>query len=344
MDLKKFFFFVFLGLSLWIFQHYDFKKHPPHSPVQTLHLAIWSGVIPKKLLREFQKKTGVSVQVSYYSTNEEFLAKLQAGMKGYDLALVTHYIVPILKKLDLIEAIEWNQISARKALKKEFFSHPDAIPYAWGVTGIAINRKLFSGQVQTWKDLFLKKELKGKFSLLDDARELIGSALKALGYSLNSTNVKQLQEAQALLIDAKTRVKAFTNEPKMALVHHEVAIVQIAMSDALQAKKKLGETIEVIYPEEGSAIWVENLVIPKGAKNLKAAYLLVNFLMQAENGLLILENLSLLPVYHLSIPPHLKKNPFLFPPHSFLEKSEWFEEIGPAIQEWNKTWIQIKVS
>ena len=159
---------------------------------KVVNLAIWSNYIKPEVLTEFEKRTGIKVQVSNYSSNEELLAKLQAGASGYDVVVPSDYMVFAMSKLGLLKELDFTQLPNFKSidpkyLKKQFDpANKYSIPYDWGTTGIAVNRTLYKGKIAGWKDLFNNADLAGKVTLLDDVRETIGAALKAQGLSLNS--------------------------------------------------------------------------------------------------------------------------------------------------------------
>src|SRR5262245_16012638 len=179
-----------------------------------VNLAIWSNYVTSELLSEFEAKTGIHVQVSNYSSNEELLAKLQAGAGDYDVAVPSDYMVFVMSKLGLLHALDKGRIPNAQGLdagylKKGFDPENSySLPYARTITGIAVNRKLYKKPVRSWKDFFANPALKGKLSLLDDAREVIGAALKMQGYSLNSKRPEELAKAKAILMAARSRVKA----------------------------------------------------------------------------------------------------------------------------------------
>ena len=255
-------------------------------PTPVVNLAIWPNYISKETIQEFEKTTGSHVQMTNFSSNEELLAKLQGGATGYDVILPADYMVFVLQKLGLVEPLDYSQIPNSQLLDPKFLKryydlkNTVSLPLDWGTTGFAVNRSLYKGSLRGWKDLLTQKDLDGKFSLLDDMREVIGAALKALGYSLNSKNPDELQKAKELLLGARKRVKAFTSEPIMALVNKDVAVAHAFMTDALLARQRGGESIDFVLPSEGGVLWVDNLCIPKGAQHIKEAHALINYLLE----------------------------------------------------------------
>lgn len=321
---------------------------------KVVNLAIWSNYITPALLQAFEKKYGVRVQVSNYSSNEELLAKLQAGASGYDVAVPSDYMVFVMNKLGVLQAIDRAQIPNYKLIGSRFLKKsfdPEngySIPYHWGTTGIAVNKKIYKGNVKGWKTFFENADLGGRFSLLDDPRETIGAALKALGYNMNSKNPNELQEAKQLLLSTRKKIKAFTSEPKMSLIHGELAVTHTYMVDAYQAKNEQPKSeIEYMVPEEGGTFWIDSLVIPKGATHPKQAHQLIDFLLEAKasaQASLSLFSAPTVPTALPLLPKAFTSNLGLFPADSILAKCEMLEDLGEAQDLWDRTWTEVKAA
>ncbi len=323
----------------------------PAPQSRVVNLAIWSNYLAPDLFTQFEKKTGIKIQLSNYSSNEELLAKLQAGASGYDVAVPSDYMIFVMAKLGLLQDLDFSQLPNSKSLDPNFLKKPYdpqnqySVPYNWGTTGIAINRTLYSGEVKGWKDLFEKPDLAGKFSLLDDAREVLGAALKAQGYSLNSKNPSELMKAKDLLLKARSRIKAFTSEPKMPLINGEIAVTHVYMSDALQARRTTGGKIDYLVPEEGGTLWIDNLVIPKGARNIKEAHEFINFLIEAKSNVSTVTNILVAPANKLAfalLPKELQNDRMLFPTPATLAKCEMIQDLGESLVVWDRIWTEIK--
>jgi len=320
---------------------------------RVVNLAVWANYLPAELLSEFEKRTGIKTQVSNYASNEELLAKLQAGASGFDLVFPSDYMIVAMVKLGLLRELDYSKISNFKLVDSKYLKknydpqNKYSIPYDWGTTGIAINRSIFSGQVKGWKDLFNNPQLSGKISLLDDAREVLGAALKAQGYSLNSKSAQELGKAKELLVKMRSRVKLFTSEPLMPLTNGEVAVSQIYMSDALIARKRTGGKVEYVIPEEGGTFWVDNLVIPSGATHVEEAYQLMNFLLEATSNVTTVMSVFVAPTNREAIhllPKELQNDPMLFPSPGVLARCEMIEDLGNDLSLWERMWTEVKAN
>ncbi len=323
----------------------------PGSAPKTVNLAIWSNYVAPETLELFKKETGITVAVTNYSSNEELLAKLQAGATGYDVAVPSDYMVFAMAKLGLLTELDPAKIPNAKSLdprylKREYdATNRYSLPYDWGTTGIAVNRELYKGPIKGWKDLLTRPELAGKFSLLDDPRETIGAAMKALGFSLNSSNPAELAKAKALLLAAKKRVKAFTSETLAGLTSGEFAVSHAYSSDALQARRATKGKVEFVIPEEGGTVWIDNLVIPKGAKNVEEAHRLVNFLLNPEITLKTVTAILVAPANQEAaklLSADLKADAMLFPSEKTLSRSELLKDLGEGSSLYDRLWTEIK--
>ncbi len=317
---------------------------------KVVNLAIWSNYVSPETMAAFEKKTGIKVQMSNYSSNEELLAKLQAGASGYDVVVPSDYMVFAMSHLGLLQKLDYAKIPNSSEVSAQFLkkgfdpSNEFSVPYDWGTTGIAISNS-YKGKIKGWKDLFNNPDLAGKMTLLDDVRETLGAALKSLGYSLNSKNPAELAKAKELLFKVRPRVKAFTSEPMMPLVNGETAVAHAYMSDALQARKQTGGKIQYIIPEEGATLWIDNLVIPKSATHVEEAHALINFLLEAHNSAATVMSVFVAPTGKDTLallPTDLQNDPALFPKGAVLEHLEMLQDLGESLAQWDRIWTEVK--
>jgi len=318
---------------------------------QEVNLAIWANYLSPEMQERFTKETGIKVKVSNFSSNEELLAKIQAGASGYDVAVPSDYMVGVLSKLDLLQPLDGAKIPNKSDLDPQFLKQsfdPEnkySLPYAWSTAGFAVNKELFKGDLKGWKDLFSNKALAGKISLLDDVREVTAGALKANGYSVNSTNPDELKKAEATLKDVRKRVKMFRSDTIDALVNKEIAVAHSYSSDALQAAAKSGGKIVYMIPEEGGTRAIDNLVVLKSAKNVEAAHKLINFLLSHDANVSFVTATMGGPVLKStreSLPESIKTNSALFPPPTVMSKLEGIHDVGETTRLYDRLWTEVK--
>jgi spermidine/putrescine transport system substrate-binding protein len=301
--------------------------------------------------KKFTDETGIKINITNYSSNEELLAKIQMGASGIDMAVPSDYMVDIMIKLNLLEPVDKTQISNFKNLSPKFLAqsydptNAFSIPYAWTTTGVAVNRSLYKGSIKSWKDIFENPELKGKFSLLDDGREVIGTALRLHGHSINSTDVKELNEAEETLLKVKPNVKTFTSDTIEILKNKEVAVAHSFSSDALQAQAQSNGEIEFILLNDGGTRSIDNMVIVKGAKHKDNALKLIDYMLKTENNLVFIKKVRCGPVLSTTrdlLPEDLKNNKALFPSDEQFKKLEQIHDLGKVNQMYESIWTKVK--
>ncbi len=320
-----------------------------NSPRQ-VNLAIWGNYLSPEMVQKFTEKTGIQLNISNYTSNEELLAKVQAGAGGIDVAVPSDYMVSIMAKLDLLEPLDKAQIPNTSHLLSEVTNQafdPEnkfSMPYSWSTAGIAINRDLFKGTLKSWKDVFNNADLKGKVSLLDDVREVTAAALKFHGYSVNTTKPEELKKAEETLLKMKSKVKMFNSDTIEALVNKEVAVAHTYSTDALQAAAQ-NSKIEYILPEEGGTRSIDNLVVFKSAENKKEAYALIDFMLSSEANVSFVKSIWGGPVLketRAQLPDNVKNNKALFPTQSQISKFENLVDLGDNTRLYDELWTKIK--
>ena len=334
-----------LGVVVMSFASCQRSKH------RVVNLGIWSNYLTPEAMAEFQKRTGITIQVSNYSSNEELLAKMQAGGADFDVIVPSDYMIFAMTRLGILKPLDYTKLPHAKGLDARFLKKPFdrenqySLPFDWGTTGIAVNRSLYAGPVHGWKDLFEKPELAGKISLLDDPREVIGAALKAKGFSLNSHKPAELAQAKVLLLATRKRVKLFTSETLITLTNSEAAVSHAYVTDALQARRATGGKVDYILPEEGGTLWLDNLAIPAHAPHPEEAHVLIDFLLEPQTVVSTVTQLFVSPANALALPllpDAIRKDPLMFPSGQALAKFEMIEDLGDANQAWDRLWTEFK--
>ena len=319
-------------------------------PDPTLNLAIWSNYLAPEILERFHQRTGIRVVESHYSSNEELLAKLQAGATGYDVAVPSDYMVFALRQLKLLEPIDHAQLSHFSALDRQFLGksydpkNENSVPYNYGTTGIAYRKDLFPEGVRGFRDLFTNPKLNGKFTLLDDAREGLGAALKIQGQSLNTTDPKLLENAKRLVLTQRDRVKEFTSETKNALIQGEVWAAHAYSSDALQAREVTQGKVQYVIPIEGATLWIDSLVIPKGAPHPDLALQFINFLLEPESAQATVKHFLATANHDArsTLPDTYSKDPLLFPSADVMPRLEMIQDLGEKLGLYDRAWTEVK--
>ncbi len=318
---------------------------------EPLRILTWSNYYPEPLLKEFTAKTGIKVELSYMSSNEELFAKLRAGATGFDLIQPSDYMVHRLIKLEMVKPMDHRQLPNLTHID-DYYKNAAydsglhySVPFTWGTTGIAVNTAKVKVPAEgiSWKFLFQSPDPKHT-SLLDDMRELFGAYFLTQGKSLNSSDKATMSEAVQGLGKIKNSVLTFNSEPKALLLKGEVSIAHIFSCDANQASKE-NPAIRYFIPKEGGTIWTDNFAIPKSAKQVEGAHAFINFFLEPTNAIrLIRENQLATPnkTVKAMLTPEESGDPNIYPTQEVLKKLEFFQDLGETLPEMNRFWTELK--
>ncbi|MEW6399977.1 MAG: spermidine/putrescine ABC transporter substrate-binding protein [Bacillota bacterium] len=330
------------------------KPETPTTPEpqlsDTLNVFNWTEYLPQEAIDKFQEEFHVKVNYDTYSSNEEMLAKLQAGASGYDLVVPSDYMIEVMIKQGLLEKIDLKNIPNFKNLGKQFVNlyydpgNQYSVPYMWGTDAIAYNTKHVKKAITSWNDL-LDSRYKGKIVAVDDSRVIPGIALKALGYSVNETDPAKLQEAKEWLKKFVPQVKAWDSDsPKTLLISEEAWIGAIWGGEAALAMNE-NPNITYVIPKEGGIIWQDNMAIPKGAPHKYTAEVFINFILRPEIAAMIAKAYpygSPNEACWSLLPPEVRNNNASYPPSADLDRCEWSKDVGQATQLYDQIYTEVK--
>ncbi len=252
-----------------------------------LVFSTWPNYQNQVNLDEFSEVTGVNIQVNAFGSNEEMLAKLQAGGTGWDVFVPTNYTISNYVELDLIQELDLSRIPNYDAsANNSRFAGPATIdgkvfcvPKNWGTTGFIINSNNIKSSPKSWKDFFdvTMNAGTGHTILHDYQLTTIGAALCALGYSFNSVDTKELAEAEELLIKSKPHLFAISSDYQPGMRSGDAWMSICWNGDATQLKNDLPE-MNYVIATDGGEIWTDFYAVPKDAPHLDAAYAFLNFM------------------------------------------------------------------
>jgi spermidine/putrescine transport system substrate-binding protein len=307
----------------------------------------WSDYIPEEVITNFSREYNISVTYDTYDSNETMFAKLRAGARGYDLAVPSADYTSIMIKENMLLEIDRSKITNFEnidpAVIEKMYYDPQnrfSIPYMVGTTGIAVNTKYLQDYPRSWS-IFEMAELRGKMTLLDDMREVLGAALKYLGYSVNTTDLKQLNEARDLVLKWKSNIAKFDNELfAKGVISGEFWVVHgYGENIFYDATEEELENIDFFIPEEGSTMWIDSFVILKGARNIDSAHLFIDYILRPEVAALVSDNL-LLPSPNVPA-RELMEEESVYTAED-LEDTELIRDLGRDIRIYNDLWNQIR--
>lgn len=318
---------------------------------QVLNIYNWFDYIDEQVLRDFEKENNCKINYDTYSTNEEMLAKLQAGATGYDLCFPTGYMVDIMVKDGIVQKLDKTQLTNFGNINPKFLNlqydpnNDYSVPYMYGFTAIGYRTDVVkSEEVASWK-AFWNNKFKNQVIFMDDMREVFGVAFKILGYSVNDTDPKHLEEAKQLLIEQKKLLKKYeTTMSKDLLLNKEASIIHQWTGDIMQLQEQ-DSTIGIAVPQEGTIIFIDNGVIPKSAPHQDLALKFLNYLMKPEVSAKIVNKVWYASpiteaVNHVS--EEIKNDPNIYLPQSTFDKSEVLNDLGDYNKVMEKAWTELK--
>jgi spermidine/putrescine transport system substrate-binding protein len=335
----------------------DSSKETAQKVGGTLFYYNWADYVNPKTYKAFTKETEVDIKKDFYVSNEELQAKLQGGARGFDLVVPTGYMIQILADANQLEPIDYSKLpNVEKNIDPRFRGLPYdpedkfSVPKDWGTTGFVYRTDMVKEKPTSWKDFveLTKGPYSGKVTVLDGIPECVGSMLVMLGYSYNSEDEGELEEAKQALVDLKPHLLAITSTEYRQLLISGKAVMSLGWNGdgaAVAAKKPA----EYVVAEEGGEFWVDAYAIPSGAKNPAAAHAWIDYVYQpAKNAVETeytyygspLKRELLKPV----IDPKVYKDEDVFPPEDQLDKLEPNEVTPEGTKLRDRIWTEFKAA
>ena len=329
-----------------------------------LHLYNWNDYLAPETVTRFEAFCKCKVVQTFYSDNEELLAKLAAGAKGYDILVPTGNALDSLIKQKALKPLDKAQLPNFKNVNPAYLDtdfdkgNQYSAPYAYTITLIGYNDqkiKELGINVDSWAAIFdpkILEKIKGKVTVLDSANELMAAAMKYLGYSVNDTDEKHWQEAKKVILKAKPYWAAFNGTSyKKELTVGNIWLVHGYSSDLFQADQDAvaaGRKFRIVsaMPKEGAVLALDSMVIHKSAPRPDLAHKFINFMLDGKNAADLTNligsgnpNAEALK----SIKPEIAKNTAIFPDKATLAKVEMLKDLNSKQRRTlNKIWTEIR--
>ena len=258
-----------------------------------LSLATWPNYHSPANLENFAKTTGARVSMSVFGSNEEMLAKLQAGGSGWDVLVPTNYAISTYVKLGLIEPLDLSRIPNfdPAGFQQKFMAQGTvdgkvyAVPKNWGTTGWVYDTSKLKARPTTWKEFWAlsQGEASGQVIVHDYQLTAIGNALKSFGYGFNSLDPKELADAEKLLIEVKPHLFAINSDIQPSMRSGDATIAMSWTGDASQLHRD-NPAMQYVLGKEGGEIWSDFFAIPKSSEHQDAAYAFINYLLDPQHN------------------------------------------------------------
>jgi spermidine/putrescine transport system substrate-binding protein len=316
------------------------KKSPAWAEEEPkLNFYNWDTYIGETTLADFQKASGIDVNMSLFATNDELFAKLRAGNPGFDVIVPGSEFVERMIQAKLLEPLDHVNIPNIKNISPAFITDAPydpgrkySLPYTWLVIGIGYRKSKVKEVPDSWKYLFDSDEYKGRIAVMSDASELFRNCFKYLGKSINDDSPGLIKQAEALLIKQKPNIKSFHEDNGQDLLASgEVDVVMEYNGDIAQVMAE-DDDLNFVVPKEGAMRQSDTLAIPKGAPHPENATKFINFIFNPEVGAEISKTIKYPSPNAAAValmPDSYKDNQVIFPPAEIMAKCEYPRYLGP---------------
>ncbi|HNX04575.1 MAG TPA: spermidine/putrescine ABC transporter substrate-binding protein [Opitutales bacterium] len=320
-------------------------------PKPELHIYNWSDYFDADTLRNFEEKYHCKVVYDVFESNESMYAKLKAGASGYDVVFPTSYQARLMHDEGMIDELDLSRIPNAHFVDPKFLrivaldkELKYSLPYMTGTTGLAYNKDKVPNFEASWA-IYDRADLKGRMTLLNDYREVLGAALKYLGHSLNTTDPAQVAAAGEIVKRWKGNIAKFaSDEYKPGMASGEFYVAMGYSGDVMQVQTDC-PTVEFALPKEGFSFWADDMVIMHDAPNKELAYAFVNYLTDPAVAAKNMEfNNYLAPntgAYEL-VPQEMRDDPMVFVPEEQMLRGEQIVPLGKDDQIYMDVWDKIK--
>ncbi|MDR1703116.1 MAG: spermidine/putrescine ABC transporter substrate-binding protein [Clostridiales bacterium] len=310
----------------------------------------WQDYIDPDVVDMFTEETGISVIIEPFDTNESMYIKVK-NTGGYDVILPSDYMVQrmvndgLLEKLDMSKIPNYSHIDDN--FKNLYFDPANEyfVPYMWGTVGILYDSTRVYEPIDSWEALW-DERYEGEIFMYNSVRDAMTAPLKMLGYSVNTLDAGELDEAAALLIEQKPLVKAYLGEPVKDKMIGGEGIMAVMYSGDAQFCQFENENLVYTIPKEGSNIFVDGLVIPKTAPNKENAMKFIDFLCRPEIAALNSEYLGYSTANRSAlelIDPELMENPIFWATDEEIARCEFFEDLGDFRDDFDRVWSEVLI-
>jgi spermidine/putrescine transport system substrate-binding protein len=263
------------------------------SKKEKLYIYNWTYYTPDSVIEKFEKEYNVRVVYDEFASNEDMFAKLKAGGSGYDIVFPSADYVSIMISQNMLEKIDKSKIPNLVNIDPAVLAQTDydpnmeySVPYYFGAAGILVNKSKVPSFEESWS-IFAREDLKGRMTMLDDMREVMGDALAYLGYSVNTVDPAQIIEARNLVnnswkpnlvkFDAEAFGKGYANGDFWVVQGYPEVVFEEILDN-----QQLWDDTYFFIPKEGGPAYIDSMCILKGAKNVDLAHKFINFIHKPE--------------------------------------------------------------
>lgn len=306
------------------------------------------------VIKEFEKRfPDIKVSYTTYATNEELYAKLRSGSANYDVIIPSDYMISRMIEEDMLEKLDFNNIPNFEAISEEFKNpaydptNEYSIPYTWGTVGIIYNTTMVEEKVDSW-DILWDPEYTNQILMFNNSRDAFGIAEKLLGYSQNTTDIEELNAVAEKLKEQKIVLQAYVmDEIFDKMSSGEAAIAPYYAGDFLIMQED-NPDLAFAVPKEGTNLFIDAMVIPKGCEPKEEAERFINFLLEPDIGLANIEFIGYstpLDTVKEQLGEDVLNDGISYPSEEVIANSESFVNLPTDINRYiDELWVDIRAS
>ncbi len=337
------------------------KSAPKAGDAGEVYVYNWGEYIDESVIDQFEKETGIKVVYDLFETNEEMYPVIEAGGVKYDAVCPSDYMIQKMIENNLLAEINFDNVPNLKEIDPKYMEmsksfDPEnkySVPYCWGTVGILYNTSMVAPEdaPTKWSDLW-DETFKDNILMQDSVRDAFMVALKSLGYSMNTTNEDEINEAKELLIRQKPLVQAYViDQVRDKMIGGEASVGVIYSGEMLYIQNEVKDlgldySLEYVIPEEGTNLWLDSWVIPANAPNKENAEKWINFLCRPDiakkNFVYITYPTPNKGAFDL-LDDEFKNNKAVFPDADALKNCEVYKYLGDDVDSiYNDAWKEVK--
>jgi len=308
----------------------------------------WSYYTPESVIEKFEEEYDVRIVYDEFASNEEMYAKLKTGGAGYDIVFPSSDYVSIMINQEMLEKLDRTMLPNLKnidptLLQKVIYDpYMDySVPYFWGAAGIVVNTARVPNYEGDWS-IFAREDLKGRMTMLDDMREVLGNALAHLKYSVNSKNPAEIEAARNLInsqwkpnlakFDSESFGKGYANG-EFWVVH---AFSEVVYEEIADNEQLIKDTVFFIPPQNGPA-YIDNMVILRTSKQKELAHKFIDFIHRPEIYAEFCDAFGFPATVNVPARQY-KQGPALYQIED-LAGRELMDDLGEALDLYNDAWF-----
>lgn len=319
---------------------------------KVINVFTWEGYFDETTLAQFEEETGIEVNYSVFASNEEMLLKLQTGdVTDYDIILASDYAISTLRKDGMLLPLDKSLLPNWENLNPDYLNQyfdPEnvySVPYAVGSPMIVYDPSQVEGEITSFADLW-DEQFADSLWLINDARVILGETLKMLGYSYNTTDQAQLDEAYEKLSALKPNVRVLDYDLTYNYLTAGEAKAAYLFTPYVALSLLENPELKAVFPSEGIGFGIDSIVIPAGAQHPQNAHAFINHYLDAEVAKFVAE-------WQAYINPNAAADPLIDPgyaamdcfniPEELLATKEYVEDIGEFASNFQEAWTNFQL-